>query len=34
LDVIDPKAAVEIARLDQIRMAREAAEQSSIETGN
>ena len=34
LDVIDPKAAVEIARLDRIRMAREAAEQSSIETGN
>jgi rare lipoprotein A len=31
LDVIDPTAAVEIARL---RMAREAAEQSSIETGN
>ena len=34
LDVIDPKAAVEIVRLDRIRMAREAAEQSSIETGN
>jgi rare lipoprotein A len=34
LDVIDPKAAVEIARLDRIRMAREAAEQSSVETGN
>jgi rare lipoprotein A len=34
LDVIDPKAAVEIARLDRIRMAREAAEQSSIEDGN
>jgi rare lipoprotein A len=34
LDVIDPKAAVEIARLDRIRMAREAAEQSTIETGN
>lgn len=34
LDVIDPKAAVEIARLDRIRMARAAAEQSSIETGN
>ena len=34
LDVIDPKAAVEIARLDRIRMAREASEQSSIETGN
>ncbi|MES2221444.1 MAG: septal ring lytic transglycosylase RlpA family protein [Acidobacteriota bacterium] len=34
LDVIDPKAAVEIARLDRIRMAREAAEQASIETGD
>jgi rare lipoprotein A len=34
LDVIDPKAAVEIARLDKIRMAREAAEQSTMETGN
>jgi rare lipoprotein A len=34
LDVIDPKAAVEIARLDRIRMAREAAEQSTLETGN
>jgi len=34
LDVIDRKAAVEVARLDRIRMAREAAEQSSIETGN
>ena len=34
LDVIDPKAAVEIARLDRIRMAREAAEQSTTETGN
>ncbi|HTU50261.1 MAG TPA: septal ring lytic transglycosylase RlpA family protein [Acidobacteriaceae bacterium] len=34
LDVIDPKAAIEIARLDRIRMAREAAEQSTIETGN
>lgn len=34
LDVIDPKAAVEIARLDRIRMAREAAEQSTIENGN
>jgi rare lipoprotein A len=34
LDVIDPKAAVEIARLDRIRIAREAAVQSSIETGD
>jgi rare lipoprotein A len=34
LDVIDPKAAFEIARLDRIRMAREAAEQSTIEDGN
>lgn len=34
LDVIDPKAAVEIVRLDRIRMAREAAEQSTMETGN
>ena len=34
LDVIDPKAAVEIARLDRIRMAREAAEQSAIDAGD
>ena len=34
LDVIDPKAAVEIARLDRIREARAAAEQSTIETGD
>ena len=34
LDVIDPKAAIEIARLDRIRIARAAAEQSTLETGN
>lgn len=34
LDVIDPKAAVEIARLDRIRMARLAAEQSTTDAGN
>ena len=34
LDVIDPKAAVEIARLDRIRMARLAAEQSTIDAGD
>ncbi|MHB1958498.1 MAG: septal ring lytic transglycosylase RlpA family protein [Acidobacteriaceae bacterium] len=34
LDVIDPKAAVEIARLDRIRMARQAAEQSTTDAGD
>ena len=34
LDVIDPKAAVEIARLDRIRMARLAAEQSTMDAGD
>lgn len=34
LDVIDPKAAVEIARLNRIRMARLAAEQSEADIGN
>jgi peptidoglycan lytic transglycosylase len=34
LDVIDPKAAVEIARLDRIRTARLAAEQSAVAAGN
>lgn len=34
LDVIDPKAAVEIARLDRVREARAAAEQSSMDLGN
>jgi rare lipoprotein A len=34
LDVIDPKAAVEIARLDRIRMARLAAEQSAMDAGD
>ncbi|MGH9616199.1 MAG: septal ring lytic transglycosylase RlpA family protein [Acidobacteriaceae bacterium] len=34
LDVIDPKAAVEIARLDRIRMARLAAEQPPPDAGN
>lgn len=34
LDVIDPKAAVEIARLDRIRMARLAAEQTAPVAGD
>ncbi|MHB1935515.1 MAG: septal ring lytic transglycosylase RlpA family protein [Acidobacteriaceae bacterium] len=34
LDVIDPKAAVEIARLDRIRMARLAAEQATVDAGD
>ena len=34
LDVIDPKASVEIARLDRIRTARLAAEQSTMAAGN
>jgi rare lipoprotein A len=34
LDVIDPKAAVEIARLDRIRTARLAAEQSAMDAGD
>ena len=34
LDVIDPRASVEIARLDRLRMARLAAEQATIESGN
>lgn len=34
LDVIDPKAAVKIARLDRIRTARLAAEQSALAAGN
>ena len=34
LDVIDPRASFEIARLDRLRTARLAAEQATIESGN